>query len=141
MLRRPFEDQEFSIPRASGIWPRVRHLRPVPRLGTTRRGEGVGAGPSLGLTPGFHDKPRIPSSRLGKALPPGRHLVEFRYRPESFEAGLAITRLALLLATLALLITIIGLWAIVTGVIYCVLAFEIRSAARAPGPSTDGTKR
>ena len=42
---------------------------------TTRRGEGVGAGPSLGLTPGFHDKPRIPSSRLGKALPPGRHLV------------------------------------------------------------------
>jgi len=44
-------------------------------------------------------------------------------------------------ATLALLITIIGLWAIVTGVIYCVLAFEIRSAARAPGPSTDGTKR
>jgi uncharacterized membrane protein HdeD (DUF308 family) len=31
-------------------------------------------------------------------------------------------------ATLALLITIIGLWAILTGVIYCVLAFEIRSA-------------
>jgi uncharacterized membrane protein HdeD (DUF308 family) len=44
-------------------------------------------------------------------------------------------------ATLALLITIIGLWAILTGVIYCVLAFEIRSAARALGPSTDGTKR
>jgi len=33
-------------------------------------------------------------------------------------------------ATLSLLITIIGLWAVITGVIYCVLAFEIRSAAR-----------
>ena len=32
-------------------------------------------------------------------------------------------------ATLALLITIIGLWAVLTGVIYCMLAFEIRSAA------------
>jgi hypothetical protein len=41
------------------------------------------------------------------ALPPGRHLVEFRYQPESFEAGLAITRLALLLATLVLLISFI----------------------------------
>jgi len=30
-------------------------------------------------------------------------------------------------ANLALLITIIGLWAVVTGVIYCALAFEIRS--------------
>jgi uncharacterized membrane protein HdeD (DUF308 family) len=34
-------------------------------------------------------------------------------------------------ASLALLITIIGLWAVLTGVIYCVLAFEIRNAARA----------
>jgi uncharacterized membrane protein HdeD (DUF308 family) len=33
-------------------------------------------------------------------------------------------------ATLAILITIIGLWAVVTGVIYCVLAFEIRSTGR-----------
>jgi uncharacterized membrane protein HdeD (DUF308 family) len=33
-------------------------------------------------------------------------------------------------ATLTLLITIIGLWAVVTGVIYCVLAFEMRGAAR-----------
>jgi uncharacterized membrane protein HdeD (DUF308 family) len=33
-------------------------------------------------------------------------------------------------ATLALLITVIGLWAVLTGVIYCVLAFEIRHAAR-----------
>ncbi len=33
-------------------------------------------------------------------------------------------------ATLALLITVIGLWAVLTGVIYCVLAFEIRAAAR-----------
>ena len=33
-------------------------------------------------------------------------------------------------ATLALLITIIGLWAVVTGVIYCALAIEIRSTAR-----------
>ena len=33
-------------------------------------------------------------------------------------------------ATLALLITIIGLRAVVTGVIYCALAFEIRSTAR-----------
>ena len=32
--------------------------------------------------------------------------------------------------TLAALITIIGLWAVLTGVIYCVLGFEIRSATR-----------
>lgn len=35
--------------------------------------------------------------------------------------------------TLALLITIIGLWAVLTGVIYCVLAFEIRGTAGGPG--------
>lgn len=35
-------------------------------------------------------------------------------------------------ATLALLITIIGLWAVLTGVIYCVLAFEIRGTAQGP---------
>ncbi len=40
-------------------------------------------------------------------------------------------------ATLALLITVIGLWAVVTGVIYCVLAFEIRSTARALASGTD----
>ena len=40
-------------------------------------------------------------------------------------------------ATLALLITIIGLWAVVTGVIYCVLAFEIRNAARELVKATD----
>jgi uncharacterized membrane protein HdeD (DUF308 family) len=44
-------------------------------------------------------------------------------------------------ATLALLITIIGLWAVVTGVIYCVLAFEIRSTARALASATDVTER
>ncbi len=33
-------------------------------------------------------------------------------------------------ATLALLVTIIGLWAVITGVMYCVLAFEIRSGGR-----------
>ena len=43
--------------------------------------------------------------------------------------------------TLALLITIIGLWAVVTGVIYCVLAFEIRGAAARPGSAADGTER
>ncbi|HUY49915.1 MAG TPA: DUF308 domain-containing protein [Streptosporangiaceae bacterium] len=42
-------------------------------------------------------------------------------------------------ATLALLITIIGLWAVVTGVIYCVLAFEIRSTARALATGKDVT--
>jgi uncharacterized membrane protein HdeD (DUF308 family) len=37
-------------------------------------------------------------------------------------------------ATLALLITIIGLWAVLTGVIYCALAFEIRvSPPETPG--------
>jgi uncharacterized membrane protein HdeD (DUF308 family) len=49
-------------------------------------------------------------------------------------------------ATLAALITIIGLWAVLTGVIYCVLGFEIRSATRvltraasdARGPATPG---
>jgi uncharacterized membrane protein HdeD (DUF308 family) len=43
--------------------------------------------------------------------------------------------------TLALLITIIGLWAVVTGVIYCVLAFEIRGTAQGAGNAADGTKR
>jgi Short repeat of unknown function (DUF308) len=43
--------------------------------------------------------------------------------------------------TLALLITIIGLWAVVTGVIYCVLAFEIRRTVERPGSAADGTKR
>jgi uncharacterized membrane protein HdeD (DUF308 family) len=33
-------------------------------------------------------------------------------------------------ATLALLVAITGLWAVLTGVIYCVLAFEIRGSAR-----------
>jgi uncharacterized membrane protein HdeD (DUF308 family) len=44
-------------------------------------------------------------------------------------------------ATLALLITIIGLWAVLTGVIYCVLAFEIRGTAQGPAKAADGTKR
>src|ERR1019366_8221151 len=44
-------------------------------------------------------------------------------------------------ATLALLITIIGLWAVVTGVIYCALAFEIRSTARALAKATHVTAR
>ena len=44
-------------------------------------------------------------------------------------------------ATLALLITIIGLWAVVTGVIYCALAFEIRSTARALAKATGVTER
>ena len=44
-------------------------------------------------------------------------------------------------ATLALLITIIGLWAVVTGVIYCALAFEIRGTARALAKATDDTER
>ncbi len=41
--------------------------------------------------------------------------------------------------TLALLITILGLWAVMTGVIYCVLAFEIRSAAGAVAQAPDVT--
>ena len=44
-------------------------------------------------------------------------------------------------ATLALLITIIGLWAVVTGVIYCALAFEIRGTAQALAKATDVTER
>lgn len=43
-------------------------------------------------------------------------------------------------ATLALLITIIGLWAVITGVIYCVLAFEIRHAGREPAKGADITE-
>jgi uncharacterized membrane protein HdeD (DUF308 family) len=43
--------------------------------------------------------------------------------------------------TLALLITIIGLWAVVTGVIYCALAFEIRGAARRLAKAADVTNR
>lgn len=42
--------------------------------------------------------------------------------------------------TLALLITIIGLWAVITGVIYCVLAFEIRSAGRELAKTAQVTK-
>jgi len=44
-------------------------------------------------------------------------------------------------ATLALLITIIGLWAVLTGVIYCALAFEIRGTAQGPAKAADGIKR
>jgi uncharacterized membrane protein HdeD (DUF308 family) len=44
-------------------------------------------------------------------------------------------------ATLALLITIIGLWAVLTGVIYCALAFEIRGATRALAKAADLTQR
>jgi uncharacterized membrane protein HdeD (DUF308 family) len=44
-------------------------------------------------------------------------------------------------ATLVLLITIIGLWAVVTGVIYCALAFEIRGTAQALAKATDVTER
>lgn len=44
-------------------------------------------------------------------------------------------------ATLAILITILGLWAVITGVIYCVLAFEIRGAGRELAKAADATKR
>lgn len=44
-------------------------------------------------------------------------------------------------ATLVLLITIIGLWAVITGVIYCALAFEIRGTAHALANATDVTER
>jgi uncharacterized membrane protein HdeD (DUF308 family) len=44
-------------------------------------------------------------------------------------------------ATLALLTTILGLWAILTGVLYCVLAFEVRHAARALAGQPDITGR
>jgi uncharacterized membrane protein HdeD (DUF308 family) len=44
-------------------------------------------------------------------------------------------------ATLALLIAIIGLWAVVTGVIYCALAFEIRRTAQVLAKATYVTER
>ena len=44
-------------------------------------------------------------------------------------------------ATLAVLITIIGLWAVLTGVIYCALAFEIRRTAQALASTADLTER
>lgn len=44
-------------------------------------------------------------------------------------------------ATLVLLITIIGLWAVLTGVIYCALAFEIRGTTRALAKATAVTER
>ncbi len=46
------------------------------------------------------------------------------------ELLLGIWAMRRLEVTLALLVTIIGLWAVVTGVIYCVLAFEVRGTAR-----------
>jgi uncharacterized membrane protein HdeD (DUF308 family) len=65
--------------------------------------------------------------------------------------GLAVGVIELLLGvwairrpdiTLNLLITIIGLWVVLTGVIYCALAFEIRGAARTmlddSAPTTPG---
>ena len=39
-------------------------------------------------------------------IPSGRHLIQFRYRPESFETGLAMARLTLALLGLALLVTL-----------------------------------
>jgi uncharacterized membrane protein HdeD (DUF308 family) len=44
-------------------------------------------------------------------------------------------------ATLVLLITIIGLWAVLTGVIYCALALEIRRTDRALASAPDITDR
>ena len=44
-------------------------------------------------------------------------------------------------AALTLLITIIGLWAVVTGVIYCALAFEIRRTGLALAKATDIRER
>jgi uncharacterized membrane protein HdeD (DUF308 family) len=44
-------------------------------------------------------------------------------------------------ATLAVLITIIGLWAVVTGVIYCVVAFEIRRAGQQAAEVMEATGR
>lgn len=41
--------------------------------------------------------------------------------------------------TLTLVITVLGLWTIITGVIYCVLAFEVRGAARAVTSGTPDT--
>ena len=49
--------------------------------------------------------------------------------------------------TLSIVVVAIGLWAVVTGVLYCVLAFEVRHVARAitagtaagPAPPTSGT--
>ena len=56
------------------------------------------------------------------------------------ELLLGIWAMRRLEVTLALLITIIGLWAVITGVIYCVLAFEIRSASRELAKAAGGTK-
>lgn len=42
--------------------------------------------------------------------------------------------------TLALLITIIGLWAVMTGVIYCVLAMELRRATREAADAMDTSR-
>lgn len=43
-------------------------------------------------------------------------------------------------ATLALMITILGLWAVLTGVIYCMLAFEIRHKAGAIAKAGEVTR-
>jgi uncharacterized membrane protein YfhO len=39
------------------------------------------------------------------ALPPGRHLVQFRYEPASFATGLTISRLAAALAALGVIVS------------------------------------
>ncbi|MGE5133976.1 MAG: HdeD family acid-resistance protein [Gemmatimonadota bacterium] len=44
-------------------------------------------------------------------------------------------------ASLALLVTVLGLWAVLTGIIYCVLAFEIRRANQALSATADGPRR
>jgi hypothetical protein len=54
------------------------------------------------------DSPIYRANYLFRAvvLPPGRHLVQFRYEPASFETGATIARLSLALLGLALLVTL-----------------------------------
>lgn len=82
------------------------------------------------------------------AISGGFHIVTSiarRHHMAQWGLGVAIGVVELLLGlwvmrrpevTLTLVITIIGLWTVITGVIFCVQAFEVRAALRAVGPST-----
>lgn len=88
----------------------------------------------LTLSGGFHI---ITSFRLRRELPHWG----FTFAVGIIELLLGVWAMRRPEATLALLITVLGLWAILSGVIYCALAFEIRHATSALAGRTDATGR
>jgi uncharacterized membrane protein HdeD (DUF308 family) len=92
------------------------------------------AGAWLAVSGGFHI---VTSVSRRRALPHWG----FTFSAGVIELLLGIWAMRRPEATLALLITIIGLWAVLTGVIYCALALEIRNATQALAQAADLTQR